>query len=348
MKIVLIQLIICALILECVAYFFLTHTHNALYRARRILQTDDISGWRQQSNLSTEFENSPLFTDDNGFRVTAAGAEVAFAPDLLVLGPSSAFGWGVSFADTYSAILARNLKMKLWNTSQIGYSSEQGRQIWESSIKPKLKNIQSVSKFALIAYGVNDLDKFRFYNSIFLAKFERHSNFITFLSLALSEAQFHYDCSSLAHISQRVETPRFVSNISLLIEELRKENYMPILINTPYLFAGDIESATNIEELYRKVEAAAQKQNCSAALELLSDAKNLEPARVARDVQLLNSQIETIGKTLQVPVVQANAILAQGASTSNFVDPVHPSPKGHELIARQISEIVLKLKSERK
>lgn len=70
----------------------------------------------------------------------------------LVLGPSSAFGWGIALEEAYAA------RLGAVNAGQIGFSSFQGLKLidepWVKELNPEV---------ILLAYGVNDLDRHRFF-----------------------------------------------------------------------------------------------------------------------------------------------------------------------------------------
>jgi hypothetical protein len=74
-------------------------------------------------------------TDSNGFRTDDETSDDASGTpqvvEVLVLGPSSAFGWGVEYHETYAVVVARTAGQGLLNASQVGY-------------------------------GINDIDRFRF------------------------------------------------------------------------------------------------------------------------------------------------------------------------------------------
>lgn len=352
------QLLLCLLIFEAVAYFFLLGSGNALYRTRRILQTDPALGWRARPGLDTAFEKQPLITDSRGFRlwkIPPVGSASA-APQLLTLGPSSAFGWGVRAEETYHELTAQTLHIPALNASQIGYSSVQGELLWKQ-LQPDRKAQDGLPRFALLAYGINDLDKFRFYGAngerdkdffrkspVQLGVFDRSPslNFLSLFLILADEFSYHVNCGALASVSQRVSIPDFIATMDRLAAGLNARGFRPILINTPYYLPpfppvrpGDINAE------YTRVQELARQGHCAEALAHLQTAKQLEPERVRQDVLILNQELTRLAARRQLTLIDAYMALQDGSEPLNFVDPVHPSPRGHRIISRQILETVL-------
>ena len=150
--------------LEAAGGWWLNEHGSPYDKARGILRPDSELGWRQRENLDTTFEGEPLATNSLGWRAP----ELALLPTgaklrVLVLGPASAFGWGVSAGQTYAAEVERLLRAHgddavVLNAGEIGFSTFQGRM---------LSRLPEVAAFhpthVLIAYGVNDVDRNRFY-----------------------------------------------------------------------------------------------------------------------------------------------------------------------------------------
>lgn len=350
-----VQILISLALLEGISYFFLTHTTNPLYRARRILQVDSELGWRQQPNLSTSFEANSLWTDSLGFRINSSAHTIDInQAELITLGPSSAFGWGVSSEETYTQLAAEALKLPALNASEIGYSSLQGLRLYQQyfSYLPK-------AKAALIAYGVNDLDKFRFFAESFesdkdffekspfqfslLSRLAKFSSLTSLLSLGSQELSYHWDCRSLTHISQRSNIDQSMLALKELIMHLKENHITPFLINTPYYLAhrpSDFDRDLMLRN-YRQAEAAANVGNCREALTYLQLAKAQEPERVAQDVQLFNIALRYFSEESHVSLIDAYQLLDTHNADKNFVDPVHPSAIGHQIISRQVIKSVL-------
>lgn len=144
---------------EVGAHWWLERHGDALDRTRKVVWADARLGWRQRPGLETSFEGHELRTNELGFRAGAVSSLMLSPKRILVLGPSSAFGWGVGEKEAYSARLGELLgDTTVINGGEIGFSSYQGflllRQEEVKALKPEL---------ILFAYGVNDVDRHRFY-----------------------------------------------------------------------------------------------------------------------------------------------------------------------------------------
>lgn len=338
------QIFISFFLLEIVCYFFLIKTENPLYRARKILQFEQNLGWRQKSNLNTQFEGSRVTTNSLGFRTGSNSSEMADA-ELVTLGPSSAFGWGVEADDTYTA----QLGLKYVNTSGIGYGIVQGYKTWNHFVKKK-----SHPKYILIAFGVNDLDKYRFYDSEpmddetyfsktlevdSLNQLSQISNFFTVAALAIQQSRYTSQCQHLTKTTQRATWNQFEQTLTKLITEIKEEKITPILINTAYfLYKRNADySRDKIDSAYKQVEELALANNCKSAIEKLTYAKSLEPERVLQDVKLFNNSLQAYAQKNQIKYVDAFSEISEFPdSVTYFYDPVHPSKAGHKKIASQI------------
>lgn len=146
------------LLLELACGFWVTRYGDALDRTRSVMIADSFLGWRQRPNLNTEFLGMPLQTNELGWR-SAPLAGLQHHPQVLVLGPSSAFGWGVAQNEPYAAQLQLLLpNMAVINAGEIGYSTFQGLRMLNS---PEGKSLRP--RHIIVAYGVNDVDRHRFY-----------------------------------------------------------------------------------------------------------------------------------------------------------------------------------------
>ena len=353
-----IQAVISLGFLEIAAYFYLTKANNPLHRVSRIIRPDSDLGWRAKENLNTDFEGAALFTDRLGFRTPSALDEKA--PSLLlkhadrpgrsiiILGPSSAFGWGVDYSETYGHKVAEKIKADEYNLSQIGFSSLQGLKLWEQMPAYQI----APPTWAIISYGINDLDKFRFVGTpggndySFFEKLPRsvekeflNLNFMTVFRLVINEAKMNYDCSSLKDISQRLGLNNSETLLRSLIKSVKKNGTKIILVNTPYRAPphNSEYSKVKIEMLYSEVNRLADKTDCKGALDQLKNAKLLEAWRVAQDVLSFNLMLKKLATEEEVFYVDAWQTLAKQQDQAGvFVDPVHPGKLGHLLISNEI------------
>ncbi|MBL7688819.1 MAG: SGNH/GDSL hydrolase family protein [Bdellovibrionaceae bacterium] len=324
------------------------HRGDALHRARRVITADPAYSWRQRAHLDTEFEGAPLITDATGFRQLSA--EPRRAVDVVTIGPSSAFGWGVRAEDTYTEVAARDTGLIGFNAGQIGYSLTQGRRLYQ-----ELRNDSRIkdAKIVIISYGINDLDRFRFFGSqhasteddeayfardfqsdIRWERFATGSSFFELLVRSKNELNYATNCGVTSPPSLRLSPSKFGASLQKLIAEIRADNRTPILVNTPYRrHPTDVDDTSDIA--YRNSARAHEQGHCREAREWVLKARSAEPERVSRDVVKLNSVISQVGAAETVPVVDAYRIL--GDDSALYFDPIHPSTEGHRRLAANLA-----------
>jgi lysophospholipase L1-like esterase len=124
----------------------------------KVLIPDDSLIWKTKPNINTIFESAHLTTNSLGFRNDEIGEKTK--KRIIIMGPSSSFGWGVEREKTFPFLLSQKLKnYEIINASVIGYSSYQGKILFETIIKKLSPDI------IIFAYGVNDPDKYRFFKN---------------------------------------------------------------------------------------------------------------------------------------------------------------------------------------
>lgn len=305
----------------------------------------------QKPNLDTTFEKQPVFTDKNGFRISQNTKEEN--AKLATFGPSSAFGWGVSNDETYTSLVAKELNITPLNASGIGHSILQGEKMWD-----KLKQ-EIAPHFAIISYGVNDLDKFRFFDSepvsdkVFLSqepfglsidKRQLPTNFASSLSLVLRQVEHTMNCEKLVNSAQRVEWNDYKDALDRLIKEMRERKITPVIVNTPFLLKhkNPLFSKALIEKAYKEMKQLANEKKCKEAQEKLKYAKTLEPDNINLSVIDFNKNLNDYCLENKIICIDSWGLLVTQNPDGNFYDPVHPSPKGHALIAEKIIEEIKK------
>ncbi len=149
--------------LEWAARRWIAGRGDPLDKAGAVLRMDARLGWRQWEHWRGTFLGLPLRTDALGLR-NPEGPAPGPGPRVVVLGPSSTFGWGVREEETYSRVLegllqGRGVPASVVNAGEIGYSSWQGLEFYRRHY------LGSKPDLIVIAYGVNDVDRHRFYFS---------------------------------------------------------------------------------------------------------------------------------------------------------------------------------------
>jgi len=158
------SLVFWAGLFEAGARLWLSRRGDPLDRASAVLQADSALGWRQKSRFEGDFLGLPLRTNETGFRTHPASKMEQAQRRILVLGPSSTFGWGVLQEEAYPAVLEdligatrTEVPTTVFNAGQIGYSSWQGLKLFRSELNRLKPDV------IVIAYGVNDVDLHRFF-----------------------------------------------------------------------------------------------------------------------------------------------------------------------------------------
>lgn len=152
-------------LLEGAARLWIGWHGDALDRTMTFLRADAGLGWAQREDWRGDFLGQRLVTNEAGLRSPPLAAAAAAARRILVLGPSSAMGWGVPEEATYSRRLEALLRRKrdgtsvaVVNAGEIGYSAWQGLRLYRSAPLRTLK-----PDVVVVAYGANDPDVHRFF-----------------------------------------------------------------------------------------------------------------------------------------------------------------------------------------
>ncbi len=141
---------------------------DRLDRIHAVLREDGDLFWRQRAGLDQDFEGEPIRTNRFGYRAEEFEANKGRQLRVVCLGASPTFGWGVAQEEPYAAQLEGLMKVYLppmtggvevINAGQIGYSSYQGRRLFEEEI------IRLRPDIITISYVINDVDKYRFFRN---------------------------------------------------------------------------------------------------------------------------------------------------------------------------------------
>lgn len=304
---------------ELSARLWIDRYGNALDTTRRILAIDPNIGWKQRANLATQFAGASLHTDERGWRIALGGKTDGKA--VVFFGPSSTFGWGVADEKTYPAMLEKySDSYRSVNAGEIGYSSAQGVILAAS--------IEDISTpFAVIAYGVNDLDRHRFYyestdddarefakeHSAVGAKvtnvmFSSSLVNITFKLLAkviARPAPFEVD----KHV--RVSADDFRKNMTTIVEKMHERDSRVVLVTTAVHFpeSGD-------ERVLRESE------------------------QIRNGVSEYNQIVRDVASSSNSHLLDLDVVFAGHDPNALFVDPVHFSETGNEMVAHALADIL--------
>jgi len=337
-------------VLECTSRWWIVHNADPLQRARRVLTLDDELGWIARSHLNLMFEGQQLFTDGRGLRIAATPRESTDAPKTLVLGPSSAFGWGVEYEEAWPALIGGNTVL---NASQIGYTIVQGQRLYERLHAANLQSVQTV----VLAYGVNDIDRFRFFDQQAIsdvAYFQQlgkndflrgiyASGLLSLLARGFQEASLYFHCGYEQSAVQRVGSEAFAVHLRELILDLRKNNIRVVVVNSAEAIGVEPSDAKAAESdrLYQESSRAATEKQCALSRKLFFEAKQYESWRVVRDIARINLAIKKTADEMGVPVVDIASRFKGVERKSFFVDPIHFSAQGHRIVAEEVKSVLM-------
>lgn len=258
-------------VFELIANYSIKSWGDSLDKAKQILMVDQFLGWRQRINYNGKFLDIPTKTNELGLRSNSLSKLKKNSKNILVLGPSSTFGWGVKNDQTYSYKLQKLLEKKypdlsinVINAGQIGYSSWQGLTFYRQELFKKFK-----VDILIIAYGVNDADKFRFFFSsnlpdkkefsipkkawqISLQNILLNFNSLNLLSRMTFKLSDKYLCLQKNIPVRRVENDDFIVNIKELIQLGKSSSSEVVLLTSPYKLHSSSILDPETENLYHK------------------------------------------------------------------------------------------------
>ena len=354
---------------------------DPLDRARRVMRTHDDRLWMMRPDLQTEFEGADLHTDEAGFRKSMRESSDDFVvrmmnADVLLLGPSSAFGWGVSAEETYWNLALQSVAARGVNLSQVGYGLQQGIETWReiATQVPELLDAKS-SRVVLLAYGVNDIDRARFFVSngrpdreffgdqvdeesrrIWRQQLRSESQFIStalgqMLLRSLQELVFAVGCASPRKLETRSTPEEFIEVLLRWKTDLENLGHKVIVLDSPfrYPFAMDPSLANQAEVWFEKSAESSRAGDCGEARRWLREARRAEPHRVMMSLQQINILLdEAFGasapQTQSASSAQVSYLSVRNelSSAEDFVDPIHFSVGGHKKIEAKLRPLLLR------
>jgi len=339
-------------VFEYSARFWIRGFGDPLDRARLVMEPSERYLWRMRPQFSGKFEKANLLTNENGFRIDdkqiAGSAEPPAAVEWLVLGPSSAFGWGVEYDETYAALAAKARGKGLLNASQVGYGISQGLRVYEDHRESWKLN----SKTVFIAYGVNDVDRFRFFGPIGISDREAFARsdaleqlrlekwiyrfaFSGLLMRAMQEGAVRLGCPGKSKFEIRESEEGFLSSLATLIDQVKADGHQAVVIDSPfrYPFETDIRLAELATAQFAAAHEAANAGNCDEAKRQFELARSNEPHRVALAISSVNKRLKEMATTKGFKLVEASKMVS---AADDFVDPIHFSVKGNKLIGEGV------------
>lgn len=306
-----------------------------------LLKQDPDLGWRQRPNLETTFLDGHVETNHYGMRDVDLNQFSDRKTNILILGPSSTFGWGVSQAETYSAFLQEELDKttnqakattyKVWNAGQIGFTTLQGLKFFKSDL--------SAYKFdyVILAYGLNEQDHYRFFRQTERGDISEFENAepanIIFDSFFLRHLLFKmrdltWRCPAKPTMKTRLTWQDF---LKFAPGQLSQINAKKIFLTTSIRPVDGDFSQAKYEDQFSKVIQNVDQKNCAEANRELKKLNELEVLRVKKDVGEWNSALKTWSAESSHDLVDLNSLSLESA---DFVDPVHFSVVGNRKIGK--------------
>ncbi len=360
------------------------------------------------------FSGGEIRINQLGFRGEDVSTKRPGVCRIVLLGNSVTFGYGVSETETYASVLNQFLNQRLdqlthagiesievINAGTVGYTSWQGRQLFDKSIRSLKPDL------VVASYGYND------HHSAQISDVEKSagSNLNTLLAEFRRTSLYKYvhrlrgnqDPRLRQKPVPRVSLSEFTNNL-LAIESgaaeigaecvfitpaLREgkplvENFCPVDFSDQRVWMRQIDFAIGSLGLEYKDELlehfvknrsidsfCAQDQNAAALIELTSQYPDLpifhyllaQCCRVkgvtegyapemaaASHLDLERAEMTAYHETLrdlsrsgQLQLLDIADTFSRSAEDSLFIDVIHPTPKGHQLIARMLGERIITL-----
>jgi lysophospholipase L1-like esterase len=340
---VLTSTLICISVLEIGSKFILGRYGSAVDKVVALVRPDSKLLWRQRSNFDGVLWGQSVLTDAHGFRIN--NQKTVGKAEVLLLGPSSAFGWGVAAGQIYGEVLATKLGNNLLNASQIGYSIAQG------AVLIKQTELNGLSpKLVIVAYGINDIDRFRFYNhgpawgsdrehlanttNGLLSLVQWLLNFYTpnLLNQVISKLNFNCGLAEVADL--RVNQQDFLLYADQIRQWSTQQGAKVVFLSTPLKPDQKILTSNDIAtDLFISSAAYAKNNQCALARRDWELARLADPVRIYKQMLDRNHALQEWCKLHEVSFVDIASILV---AEEDFVDTVHPSALGHQKVASAI------------
>jgi lysophospholipase L1-like esterase len=328
-----------------------------------LLELDSDLFWRQRPGLDTTFEGTVVCTDDQGFRIGAAGTDaddqipsiLERGPVIVVLGASPTFGYGIELEETYASVIERSLSdswpgIQVINGGQIGYTTWQGLRLLRRHAARWKPDLVTVS------YVVNDVDRLRFFHSDGLADAESEppSEFRTawtnlWSGIPVTSSMIRTRNRLLAKLvggmsrrplyeRTRVRVPMedYRSNLLSFVELTRELGVSLAFIKMPLRLFPEVSPLKASREYYEEGLAYEQAGNTDAAKASYDMAMKAVIGDCVRDAARYNQVMEEVAMQTGTPLIDPTRLLGREYADVNLYVPgdyIHPNSRGHQRIA---------------
>jgi len=143
-----------------------------------------------------------------------------------------------------------------------------------------------------------------------------------------------WNCIDLIEQPLRVEEDEFLQNMEKMAQWARAKGARPIFLTTAFhpKQAG-LEIEGNSDNRFRRSSELVEAGKCREAITEHAAAMRLETKRIHAQNLNRNQKLRQLAQKLGVSVIDVESLLQ---SDSDFTDPVHFSPEGHQKIADEL------------
>jgi len=323
---------------------YLSYSPTRLDQIKEILEPHPNRFWRGKPNYRGTFFGAAVEHNDFGMR-----AKDMTPTDILVLGGSPSYGWGVPFEKTYSHLISEKLKKKVINASMVGYSSFQGKKLLKeifSTYRPKL---------VTISYVINDVDHYRFFRNQVEGDSkvpkEQSNGLITSIgnlyTLKLLQSLLAKSQERLPVPNNiRVNSKEYRQNLLEMINFIKNNGAEVLLVKFPVNLPSKLDDPEVVKLLPKNCDIkslptrefyyCAKKQKMND-----NDLRKLMAINSSLKAKSYNQIMQELGDELGIKVADATKAF-QNTSDYLFIDPkldpIHPNEKGHRVLAETIVE----------
>jgi lysophospholipase L1-like esterase len=326
------------------------YPETRLDKITKIIEPHSKRFWRGKPNYQGIFFDAMVKHNSLGLR----SREDISKTDILVLGASPSYGWGVEYKKIYSSLIEEKLKVRVTNASNIGYTSFQGKLLLNdllSRTKPKI---------VIIAYVINDGDRYRFFSngqtgdrevipsrSMGIQQFIERNYYTGKLIRNLLKPNDYLPLPGKI----RVNNTDYEDNISKMISAVKDIGSTPILLKMPVMLHENTLSE-NFVEFLKKYDCYDDLDSDEKLYSCLTAHKNIWndgfSQNELRKVMAMNSSrrtlayheiLDKLAEDFQIPIVNAIEKFALSPDylfLHKNIDPIHPNEKGHEVISKMV------------
>ncbi|MBN1913922.1 MAG: hypothetical protein JW788_05930 [Candidatus Omnitrophica bacterium] len=344
-----------------------------------ITEEDPVLFWKQCPDLNTTFQAAKLKTNSLGLRNKELKSSKGGGVERIIcLGDSFTFGWGVDAHSAYPFVLEQALnnsghedrKFEVVNAGEIGFSSYQGVRLLKNRLLAYSPDV------LIIAYGFNDIDRYRFYinngredkdlrpASGFLlhgGNLIRRSRLFVLFRRALFWLIDHNDRLSSLSLKKQVELAKlrvtpgdYESNLKKMIEIGTADKSkiilmrVPLNLPLPLLSAyeeGILKDHSSLSTFYYLSGCEHEKKKQYAlARDSFKKAKDYLAFECVRDNRRYQEIMSQVAGDYRLPIVDVGRLFQESREGEGLFngakDPIHASARGHRIIAEELYDII--------